>query len=253
MKGVLKGLFDPKYGIARGIVALVMGVALVMWPSEMPKLGIKILGYLMILFGGVSIISALVRKRNDNTQNVDIAFINGIVVAVIGIIMVAAPKRFINFAFIIVGIMLAILGVNLLASIFNAKKYGHIGWGYYLLPVLTLANAALILAFPIDANDPRNLLFYLFGISMIIYGAGEVTTSAEVLSLYNKFMKSYRKSVEDQNVEVQTNPSNAKPVEKPAESPAQTPAPSQTSAPAQDDANTQTDASADNFTSSSTN
>lgn len=253
MKGVLKGLFDPKYGIARGIVALVMGVALVMWPSTMPELGIKILGSLMILFGGISIISALVRKRKDATQNVDIAFINGIVVAVIGIIMVAAPTRFINFAFVLVGIMLAILGVNLFVSLINAKKYGHIGWGYYILPVATLLIAALILCFPIDPNNKRNLLFILFGVALIIYGAGEVTTSAEVLTLYNKFMKSNGGTVEDQNVEVQTNPSNAKPVEKPAESPAQTPAPSQTSAPAQDDANTQTDAPADNFTSSSTN
>jgi uncharacterized membrane protein HdeD (DUF308 family) len=247
MKGVLKGLFDSKYGIARGIVALVMGVALVMWPSTMPELGIKILGSLMILFGGISIISALVRKKKDATQNVDIAFINGIVVAVIGIIMVAAPTRFINFAFVLVGIMLAILGVNLFVSLINAKKYGHIGWGYYILPVATLLIAALILCFPIDPNNKRNLLFILFGVALIIYGAGEVTTSAEVLTLYNKFMKSNGGTVEDQYVEAQTNPSNAKHVEKPAESPAQTPD------PAQDDANTQTDAPADNFTSSSTN
>ena len=250
MKGVLKGLFDPKYGIARGIVALVMGVALVMWPSTMPELGIKILGSLMILFGGVSIISALVRKKKDATQNVDIAFINGIVVAVIGIIMVAAPTRFINFAFVLVGIVLAVLGVNLFVSLINAKKYGHIGWGYYILPVATLLIAALILCFPIDPNNKRNLLFILFGVALIIYGAGEVTTSAEVLKLYNSFKRNAgRPDVEDQNVEVQTTPSNAKP----AETPAQTPAPSQTSAPVQDDANTQTGAPADHFTSSSTN
>ena len=131
--------------------------------------------------------------------------------------------------------MLAILGVNLFVSLINAKKYGHIGWGYYILPVATLLIAALVLCFPIDPNNKRNLLFILFGVALIIYGAGEVTTSAEVLTLYNKFMKSNGDTVEDQHVE------------KPAESPAQTPA------PAQDDANAQTDAPADNFTSSSTN
>lgn len=212
MNGIFKGLFKPSYGYIRAIVAIVLGVCLIIWPNSTPETLIMIMGLFLVATGIVSIVSSLIHKKKDDKSNVDISILNGIVVLVIGGVLAIWPGTFINFIFIIIGILLLIEATSMLVALIRAKKYIHGGWLAFVLPVLTIAAACFVLFY----HKSQSITFIVIGVSLLIYGLSELVTAINV----GKAMK--EEKIEEQKAEV-TNSTPAAPGAAPAAAPSVAP------------------------------
>ncbi|MCI2122259.1 MAG: DUF308 domain-containing protein [Bacteroidales bacterium] len=170
-------MFKPSYGYFRGAVAIILGLALIIWPNNTPETIMMAMGVVLALLGAISIISSLVKRKKDKSANVDVPIINGIIVTVIGVIVAVWPGDFLKYAFILLGILLAVQAINMIVMLVRARKYSPVGWPFFISPILTLAAGCIILFYPIKT---QSVLFIIFGISLLIYGVAELMTTIEV-------------------------------------------------------------------------
>jgi uncharacterized membrane protein HdeD (DUF308 family) len=134
MSGIFKGMFKPSYGYFRGAVAIILGLALIIWPNNTPETIMMAMGVVLALLGAISIISSLVKRKKDKSANVDVPIINGIIVTVIGVIVAVWPGDFLKYAFILLGILLAVQAINMIVMLVRARKYSPVGWPFLHIP-----------------------------------------------------------------------------------------------------------------------
>ena len=88
----LSSLFHPAYGIMRSVIALLLGLAFVIWPDIAVSASVRVLGAAMILVGAISLgINYLGKERLGAMFAV-----SGIIAVVFGIILLAFPDFFVE-------------------------------------------------------------------------------------------------------------------------------------------------------------
>lgn len=145
------------------IICLVLGIILVIWPTETLSTGSKIIAS-VLLVGAVGSIGYYF--FNKNKQDTDILYVLISIVAIgIGISIFVNPTWIIASFNILVGIALVITGISNTTKVFTIRAEDKIWWAFGIIPVITLILGFLIMANPIGL---ANFITRLEGISLII-------------------------------------------------------------------------------------
>ena len=167
-----------KRTMVRSIVAIVMGVVLVLWPTEVLNYTVKIIGAVFCVAGIVSFLVSL-RDQGDGSPRGLISF-NGIGSIILGILLWSMADFFTNMLMYLLGFILIVAGIGQLVMLTSARKFGHIAPLSYVYPVIILLAGLIVFANPFSAKEG---IITFFGAVTIFYGITDLINHYKVNQL----------------------------------------------------------------------
>ncbi len=150
----------------KGILYIILGIIALALPETMEKTIGYLLGVVLIIAGGISIISYLLRDVRENYYRDDFVF--GLVEIVIGIIVLLKVEIIISLIPILFGILVIISGCTKLQDAVDMKRMNYAGWIAML--ILALINIVLGLVLIFNPFAAAELMFRVIGIGLIFSG-----------------------------------------------------------------------------------
>lgn len=156
---------DLRKGIIRSVIAVLLGIIFLIAPDLVSNtLGI-ILGATVLFVGIVSFLTIFTK---DGGKPVGINYFNLALSLAVGIVLLIFPDSFVAFLMFLLGIILVICGIGQISSLVSVRK-----WGVRANPFeYIIASLLILLGVVVCFNpfDTKNIIFWLFGIGIIVYG-----------------------------------------------------------------------------------
>lgn len=155
--------------VLRSVFAVLLGVALILWPDYAVTYLVIAIGVLFIIPGVLSLLAYLTRNKEEKTTSV--FPIEGAGSILFGLWLVIMPQFFVNILMYILGALLVFAGVQQIVVLLKARRWSIVGWGFYVIPVLLFLTGILIITYPMGTATTT---FVVFGVASIIYGLEEL-------------------------------------------------------------------------------
>jgi len=154
----------------RSALSIVLGFVLVLWPEIAASYLVITIGILFILPGIFSLIGYFSRDKSIDAPKTSFP-LEAAGSILFGIWLVIMPNFFINIMMYVLGALLVLAGLLQIISLYKARRWSYVQWGYYIVPALILFIGIVILAYPFGTVTTT---FMVFGVTMIIYGFTEL-------------------------------------------------------------------------------
>ena len=156
--------------IISAALCILLGIVLVVWPDLSMQIVCTAIGAVLLIGGGVRL--AVYFTAKDGSVYAQMNLITGIVLAVVGIWILLQPDKVLAIIPIIVGIVIAMHGVNNLQQAVNLCKEKYDKWWVALiLGLLTIGFGVLLICRPFAALDTAVMMI---GIFLIYDGVSDI-------------------------------------------------------------------------------
>lgn len=145
---------------------MLLGLVMVFWPGLTTLTLVVVLGVTLIIAG----ISSLVVHYRMKKKGFPVSRqpLDGWLSLLVGIVLVAMPNLFVSVMMILLGVLLAVAGIEQIVELASARRRGYaVPFFYYVVPVLILLIGFIIMFTPVASAVSFILLF---GITVIVYG-----------------------------------------------------------------------------------
>ena len=160
----------PVFFLLRGVIALVAGVLLLVWPDRTLLLIGLILGVALIAFGITEVVQAFSGSGRLAMERA-IPVTVGLLAVAAGIVVIARPDSSVRVVAIAAGIYLIVAGIAAGISAFSDPEIrGSQGF----MAVLWIVTGLVILVWP---DVTVTVLAVVFGISLVLRGIAEILLS----------------------------------------------------------------------------
>ena len=149
-----------KGGIYRAVLAILLGLALLIWPADALKYVVMLIG---IVFLAIGIIAFIISSRNREEHQRSFA--------PLGLLLVCLPSTFATVFMFLLGFILVVAAVGQFVTLAAARQFGRIAPVSFLFPVLILIVGIVILFDPFSSAES---VFILFGITAVFYGVTDL-------------------------------------------------------------------------------
>ena len=166
----ISSLFNPTYGIIRSIVALLLGLAIVIWPDIAVAAAVRALGAVMVLVGGVSLVINFAGKERLGS----LYAITGIIAVLFGIVLLVFPDFFVKLLSYLFGVLMIFFSIGEIAAAVTVVVM--------IVPILIFILGIVLLTNPFEVVKT---LFIVFGLALIVYAIFEMVVAL-------KFRKAYK-------------------------------------------------------------
>lgn len=132
-----------------GVVAVVIGIILVIWPRDILQWAVRLIGIVSIVIGAVQFFGFLARTKGmeDRWKYLPPA---APIAVIWGILLLLSPELWTSLFMILFGVLLIFLGLNQLVTIFKVKKGGvKVAGFYFLFPILLMIAGFVAFVQPI--------------------------------------------------------------------------------------------------------
>lgn len=160
-------------GIARAVIALILG-AVMLFTGNSVTIIVQIMAAFILASGLASLIIGL--KKEDQRQRPLVLTNSGLNI-VIAVLMFVFAENLGGLFVAIIGIILVLFSVFQLIVLVSANRVTPVGATSFIMPAVVLACGALLLFKPKFVED---MLGYIVGASLIIYGVSEIISSRKV-------------------------------------------------------------------------
>ena len=173
--------------IFRAICAIAIGILLIKYPDNTVTWMTVCIGVLFLLSGVISIIVYVNARKHvseyritdaegrDITNTAQPTFpIVGVGSLILGALLALTPNVFITALMYIIGGILILGAINQYMSLVNARKYGKIGFGYWVFPSLILLTGLYVIIKPMA---PAGAAMLILGWCSLLYGVTELINS----------------------------------------------------------------------------
>ena len=150
-----------KGGIYRAVLAILLGLALLIWPADALKYVVMLIG---IVFLAIGIIAFIISSRNREEHQRSFAPLSGIGSVILGLLLVCLPSTFATVFMFLLGFILVVAAVGQFVTLAAARQFGRIAPVSFLFPVLIL----------FDPFSSAESVFILFGITAVFYGVTDL-------------------------------------------------------------------------------
>ena len=185
----MKRIFQSS--IFRAVCAIIIGGLLIKYPDNTVIWLTVAIGILFLLSGLIALIVYLNAKKHVTEYKVTDQ--NGNVVAgeqptfpivgmgslLLGLILALTPNVFIDALMYIIGAILILGAINQYMNLVNARKYGKIGFGYWVFPSVVLLVGAYVIIKPMA---PMSMAMLILGWCLLLYGVTEAVNSLKIYS-----------------------------------------------------------------------
>ena len=155
-----------KGGIYRAVLAILLGLALLIWPADALKYVVMLIG---IVFLAIGIIAFIISSRNREEHQR--SPLSGIGSVILGLLLVCLPSTFATVFMFLLGFILVVAAVGQFVTLAAARQFGRIAPVSFLFPVLILIVGIVILFDPFSSAES---VFILFGITAVFYGVTDL-------------------------------------------------------------------------------
>ena len=196
----MKRIFQSS--IFRAVCAIIIGALLIKYPDNTVIWLTVAIGILFLLSGLISLIAYMNAKKHmteytitDQDGHVVTGEkptfpIVGMGSLILGLILAITPNVFLNALMYIIGAILILGSVNQYMNLINARRYGKIGFGYWIFPSVVLLIGAYVILKPMG---PMSTAMLILGWCLLLYGVTEIVNSLKIYAC--------RKQAEQQRAE----------------------------------------------------
>lgn len=190
----------------RAICAIAVGILLIKYPDNTVTWITVAIGVLFFLSGIISLVVYLNARRHVSEYKITDAEGNvvagerptfpivGVGSVILGAILALTPNIFITALMYIIGGMLILGAINQYMNLVNARKFGKIGFGYWIFPSIILLTGIYVLIRPMD---PASVAMLILGWCTLLYGVTEMINSIK----FHNDRRKYTKAQEIQQAE----------------------------------------------------
>ena len=151
-------------------LCILLGIVLVVWPGLSMQIVCTAIGAVLLIGGGVRLAAYFTAK--DGSVYSQMNLITGIILAVVGIWILLQPDKVLAIIPIIVGIVIALHGVNnLQQAVTLCKEQYDKWWVALILGLLTVGFGVLLIFKPFAALDTA---VRLIGVFLIYDGVSDI-------------------------------------------------------------------------------
>lgn len=191
--------------VFRAICAIAIGILLIKFPDNTVTWISVAIGVLFLLSGVISIVVYVNARKNvaeykitdaegnviTNTEQPTFPIV-GVGSMILGAMLALTPNVFITALMYIIGGILILGAINQYMSLVNGRRYGKIGFGYWVFPSLILLTGLYVIIKPMA---PVNVAMLVLGWCSLLYGVTELINAL-------KFHSDKRKLREAQEIPV---------------------------------------------------
>lgn len=132
-----------------GVVAVVIGIILVIWPRDILQWAVRLIGIVSIVIGAVQFFGFLARTKGMEERWKYLPPAAPIAV-IWGVLLLLSPELWTSLFMILFGVLLIFLGLNQLVTMFKVKKSGvKVAGLYFLFPILLMIAGFVAFVQPI--------------------------------------------------------------------------------------------------------
>ena len=189
--------------VFRAICAIAIGILLIKYPDNTVTWITVAIGILFLLSGVISLIVYVNARKNvseykitdaegnviTNTEEPTFPIV-GVGSLILGFLLALTPNIFITALMYIIGGILILGAINQYMNLLNARKFGKIGFGYWVFPSLVLLIGLYVIIKPME---PASMAMLILGWCSLLYGVTELINSI-------KFHSDKRKLKEAQEI-----------------------------------------------------
>ena len=162
----------PKHYQIMAIIAIILGVILVAYPSSSLSYIVISIGALLIISSAASIFEYYKLKRENRLSPSSSLFFNGVVSIIVGCLLISSPLFFIGFLLTILSIILFVASFGQLVMLWKMRTNGIKVIGYiFIVPSLILITSTVMIFAPINSASSITMMF---GAGLIIYSTMEL-------------------------------------------------------------------------------
>lgn len=177
--------------IFRALSAIAIGILLIKFPDNTVTWITVAIGILFLLSGIISLVVYVHAKKNVSEYKITDA--QGRVVAgekptfpivgvgsiILGFLLTLTPNIFIKALMYIIGAILILGAINQYMNLINARRYGKIGFGYWIFPSVILLIGLYVIIKPLA---PASMAMLVLGWCSLLYGVTEMINSLKFYS-----------------------------------------------------------------------
>jgi len=177
--------------IFRALSAIAIGILLIKFPDNTVTWITVAIGILFLLSGIISLVVYVHARKNVSEYKITDA--QGRVVAgekptfpivgvgsiILGFLLTLTPNIFIKALMYIIGAILILGAINQYMNLINARRYGKIGFGYWIFPSVILLIGLYVIIKPLA---PASMAMLVLGWCSLLYGVTEMINSLKFYS-----------------------------------------------------------------------
>ena len=172
----------------RAICSIIIGVLLLRFPDNTVTWITLAIGIMFLLSGVFSTLAYLNARKN--TSEYMITDVEGRIISkgkptfplvgvgsiILGVLLVTSPSVFVEILMYIMGGILILGALNQFMSLYNARRWGKMAWGFWVSPSLILLAGLYVMFQPMEAAA---LPMTIIGWCCLLYGAREVVNATK--------------------------------------------------------------------------
>lgn len=185
--------------VFRAISALAIGILLIKYPDNTVTWITVAIGCLFLLSGIISLVvyyhatrQVSEYKITDTDGNVVATDqkptfpIVGVGSLILGLLLALTPTVFVTGLMYVIGFILVLGAINQYMSLLNARRFGSVGFGYWIFPSLILLTGLYVIIKPMV---PAEMAMLVLGWCSLLYGVTELINSMKIHSEKRKANK----------------------------------------------------------------
>lgn len=176
--------YNRSYGYARSLITFIIGLSMVIWPTQVKQYIVLTLGVIILLIGVVSVIIANTGKNKESKGS--LLSLNGLVDIVFGLVLIIFPRFFASLIMFLFGILLLFLGGGEFFGLVRSRKEVKFSWTFFISPLITTACGIVMFFQP---DESANWLFIFFGAALLLYSVTQLISTITIRSAFSHLEK----------------------------------------------------------------
>jgi uncharacterized membrane protein HdeD (DUF308 family) len=198
----------------RAISALAIGILLIKYPDNTVTWITVAIGCLFLLSGIISLVVYYHATRQVSEYKITDAEgrlvasdqkptfpIVGVGSLILGLMLALTPTVFVKGLMYVIGFVLVLGAINQYMNLLNARRYGQVGFGYWIFPSIILLTGLYVIIKPLA---PAEMAMLVLGWCSLLYGVTELINSLKIHSERRKASKGDEIPVAEEIVEQET-------------------------------------------------
>lgn len=194
----------------RSVSAIAVGILLIKYPDNTVTWITVAIGVLFLLSGIISLVVYVNARKNMSQYKITDAEGNviageqptfplaGVGSVILGALLALTPNIFITALMYIIGAALILGAINQYMNLVNARKYGKIGFGYWIFPSVILLIGLYVIIKPMA---PVSMAMLILGWCSLLYGVTEMINSMKFYADKRKFKQAQEIPVAEEIIE----------------------------------------------------
>ena len=196
--------------VFRAISAIAIGCLLIKYPDNTVTWLTVAIGILFLLSGLISLIVYVNARKNVSEFKILDAEghviagekptfpIVGVGSVILGALLALTPNVFITALMYIIGGILVLGAINQYMNLINARKYGKVGFAYWIFPSAILLIGLYVIIKPMV---PASMAMLILGWCSLLYGVTELINSLKFHADKRKFKQAQEVPVAEEIIE----------------------------------------------------